>query len=158
MIPDMFDLAIEIILGAEGIHNPNDEGSDTWYGLRRANHPNETPWPPTRERVIQIARAEYWDPYHFDQLPAALAIATADWIWNGGRAISTLQHVLGVTPDGSIGPETANAAARCNLRTTLVRYHMERDLYYIGLHGFDNNGRGWLARNADLLLSLAPLV
>lgn len=153
----MFEAAWEITLAIEGGHNPNDENSDTWFGIRRANNP-DMPWPPTVEQAKARARERYWTPYHFDQLPAALACAAFDFIFNGGRSISTLQRVLGVTTDGQIGPETASAASRCDVRRTLARYLMERDLYYLGLHGFDDNARGWLTRVIDLALSLAPLV
>lgn len=157
MIADMFELAWEITRALEGEHTPNDEGSDTWFGIRRANNP-DMPWPPTVEQAKARARERYWTPYHFDQLPAALACAAFDFKFNGGPAIGTLQHVLGVTNDGAIGPQTSGAAARCDVRPTLARYLMERDLYYIGLHGFDDNGRGWLVRVISLALSLAPLL
>lgn len=152
-----FALAASITFREEGGHNPDDEGSDTWYGVRRANHPNE-PWPPTKARALAIAEAEYWRPYDFHRLPPALACAAFDWIFNGGPAIKSLQRVLGVTPDGIIGVETERAAEGCDLRDTLARYMMQRALYYTGLQSFDRNGASWMKRLFSITLRLAEYV
>jgi lysozyme family protein len=143
---DGFDVAAAITFAQEGGHNPSDEGSDTWYGIRRANHPDETPWPPTKERALEIAREQYWAPYRFDLLPASLACAAFDWVFNGGPAISTLQRILGVTEDGRIGPDTAHAAARANQADTLTRYFARRAFYLVGLHSWTLHSEAWMCR------------
>jgi lysozyme family protein len=117
---DLFtDVAIPWILDVEGVKN-TDQGGDTCYGISRNAHPNE-PWPPTKERAIQIYKTEYWDHCQCDRLPAPLALALFDGAVNQtpGWATVQIQKLLGVDGDGLVGPTTVEAARKCKLFGTL---------------------------------------
>lgn len=158
-----FDQAFAFTVGEEGGHsnNPNDKGGDTWYGLSRAAHPNETPWPPTFARVKEIFRAEYWDVCRCDELPPALALALFDEAINFGPfpAILDLQRAIALNQpggfpqiDGIVGPTTVSRAQRFGNR--LARYFLiERLERYEHtespdqLRSFED---GWLGRVLDV--------
>jgi lysozyme family protein len=141
-----FDLAWRITLHEEGGRNPDDAGSETYYGIRRADNP-DLPWPPTLEQAKARAEAQYWAPYHFELLPPIFAVAAFDWLFNGGPAIRTLQALLDVPLDGEIGPQTAAAAAAVKDPVELLaRYLTRRAIYYAGLSTFAVNAGEWFAR------------
>lgn len=145
MATDGFSAFAKWIFAVEGGVNPNDEGSESVFGVRRVNHPEE-PWPPTKERAEAIYRAEYWHLYGCDRLPTWLGIAVGDWLVNGGPAIRTLQDCLDVTMDGAVGPETVGAAGRQRPDVFLPIYLARRGCYMASLDSFEHNGREWISR------------
>lgn len=125
-----FGVAVEIILKIEGVHNV-DGGGDTWYGIARNFHPNE-PWPPTRERAIEIYKHEYWDAAHCDAFAFPVALALFDSAVNQGvqRAVKALQEALHVFPDGVVGNATIAAANNVGMGEVLARFMGTRALAY----------------------------
>lgn len=121
MVASAFDIAIEWLLrkDIEGVHanDPNDRGGDTWWGISRAAHPNE-PWPPTRERCIEIYREEYWNSraLSLDKIKSLpLQLVLFDGAVNHGRKTiarlfqRTLNELGGAQKllvDGWAGPQT----------------------------------------------------
>lgn len=140
-----FGIAVEAILKVEGVHNV-DGGGDTWYGIARNFHPHE-PWPPTRERAIEIYKAEYWDAASCERFPFPVALALFDSAVNQGahRAILTLQRALGVRVDGVVGEATTKAASRVNASEVLALFMAERALAY-ATHQPESERRGLMAR------------
>lgn len=125
--------------------NPDDHGSESVYGIRRADNP-DMPWPPTEEQAKERGKGKYWTPYHFDLLPTAIAIFAFDWVYNGGRPIRALQELVGVKVDGSIGPKTAAAVAAMNLPALLIDYKAARLSYLESLASWPQDGAGWTKR------------
>lgn len=145
---DLFQAADMIILSVEKEHSadPNDPGGDTWWGLARRWHPNETPWPPTFERAQQVRRAEYWDAHGCGAMPWQWALAVYDGAVNQGAAVVRMaQQALGVPQDGVAGPRTAAAMAAAQ-PDCLRQFLALRALRYTMEPQFGSFGRGWLAR------------
>lgn len=128
---EAFERAVGIVLGNEGLHN-FDQGGDTWFGIARRFHPDETPWPPTRERAIEIYREEYWDAHRCGELPFPLDIAVFDACVNqpAGEIIAEFQRAVKVDPDGVIGDDTIFAARQRDVWETLALFFARRALRY----------------------------
>lgn len=147
----LFESAINfIITNIEGEHaqDPQDTGGDTWFGIARTSHPNESPWPPTRERAIEIYRTDYWEPIRGDLLPPRLAVAVLDCAINNGTetAIRLLQRVAGATVDGSLGPKTlAKVLARAP-QPLAREFLTQRVMLYSTLDQFPRYAHSWVYR------------
>jgi lysozyme family protein len=76
-----------------------------------------------------------------------------DWAVNSGtgRAAKALQRVVGVTPDGGIGPATLAAVEKKDPEDIVHALADVREQFYRGLRTFDTFGRGWLRRNEETL-------
>lgn len=128
-MPSPFDEAVEIILNLEGVHNV-DAGGDTWYGIAKRFHLDEFPWPPTRERAIEIYREEYWEPNRCGELPRALGIALFDAVVNQGDAVKNFQRALKVAADGVVGPVTLQTARTTDQWEVLALFFARRAQRY----------------------------
>lgn len=122
MASSAFDVATAWLLrpDIEGGHadDPNDRGGDTWYGISRRAHPHE-PWPPSRERCLEIYKKEYWNTPNlpleeFKSLPLQLVLFDGA-VQHGPTDMAimlqtTLNELGGGTPriavDGWAGPRT----------------------------------------------------
>ena len=65
------------------------------------------------------------------------------------RSARLLQRAIGFTGeevDGSIGPETLGAAAKCDVRTLIDNLAARQSAYYRSLSDFPTFGAGWLNR------------
>jgi lysozyme family protein len=86
-----------------------------------------------------------------DALPPGVDLSVFDMGVNAGiwRSARLLQRALGFTGeevDGSIGPETLAAAAKCNARALVDDLAERQAAYYRGLAEFPIFGTGWLNR------------
>lgn len=108
--------------GTPPYQDPADRGGRTAWGIDERSHPNAwLPGPPTRAQARAIYTTAYIAP--FDALAQAgvderVRVALIDdAVMSGvGMAIRTLQRIVGVAPDGVIGPATMTAlTARCAL-------------------------------------------
>lgn len=65
----------------------------------------------TEEQWIHILRKGYWDKWKADSIEnQSIANLVVDWYWHSGTyGITYPQQVLGVTPDGVVGPKTLAA-------------------------------------------------
>ena len=141
-----FDKAVEIVLEAEGVfsNQVNDPGGETWYGIARKSHPN-IPWPPSKAQAIEIYQTQYWDTNQCDSMPWPWALAIFDGEVNQGSVIKVAQTVLGLRPDGVVGPQTLKAIQGAT-QEQLNFFFAGRALSYIALGTFPSFGKGWLKR------------
>lgn len=110
------------------VDDPSDAGGFTYRGLTKKNNPNWAGWhiveknmPLKRGQVIKDDRLEgmvqahylnhYWYRVQADKVNnQAIATFLFDWYVNSGyHAIKALQKVVGVAPDGIMGPQTLAA-------------------------------------------------
>ena len=141
---------LDRIIDREGglVDHPSDPGGLTNFGISQRAYPNEDIRALTRERAKFLYLRDYIFKHHLERLDdPALVENMVDWIINGGPAIKSLQRLIGVTPDGVVGPDTIAAANRAtlekpNLVASLLR---KRLLYFASLtkHPFI---MGWINR------------
>ena len=119
---ESFSKALEFALRWEGgySNHPADKGGETNFGVTHAvydayrkthGYALQSVKKISPSEVRDIYQKRYWDISGCDLLGEKLALAHFDWAVNGGvnRAILTLQQVVGVNPDGVIGPLTSQA-------------------------------------------------
>lgn len=117
-----FQVSLKEVLWHEGgwADNPKDPGGATMKGVtltnfRRYVKPGATKdelRKITDEQLATVYRRFYWDAINGASLPDGLDFATFDYAVNSGpnQAAKSLQKVLGVVPDGRIGPASIEAA------------------------------------------------
>ena len=133
---DLFDTCLAFTLREEGgyVDDPADPGGATNMGITLATYrewSDDPAFGPIRvedmtERTARaIYRSLYWNPLRADALPIGVDLSVFDMGVNAGiwRSAHLLQRALGFTGeevDGSIGPETLDAAAKCDPRTLIA--------------------------------------
>jgi lysozyme family protein len=102
----------------------------------------------TPDKVAPFYKHKYWDLVHGDDLPSGIDYLAFDFAINAGagRAIKTLQTVVGVTADGAVGPKTLQAVKATNSKELINKYTAAKEVFYRGLPSFSIYGKGWLAR------------
>ena len=110
----MFDKAIEVILAHEGgyVHNENDPGGETKYGISKRSYPELNIYQLTRNHAKAIYKQDYWQPLRLYMIDNAnICLELFDMRVNAGisRAVKMAQKLAGTTEDGIIGGITANA-------------------------------------------------
>lgn len=153
-----FDDSFKALIGNEGgySNNPADPGGETMWGVTKrvaqahgyAGAMRDLPL----ETAKAIAKAQYWDPFHCDQLPAAVAFQVFDCAYNGGHPAQWLQQAVGVAADGQIGPGTLAAVAAADPDKIIMRFDAYRLKYMASLSSWPTFGKGWANRIADNLL------
>lgn len=112
-----FAQAIEIEGGYKLTDHKDDRGKQTYAGISRVHNPDWPGWqhidaglrPPT-QLVRALYHAKYWLPVCGDEIEDQdVAEAVFLSYINGKASAKVLQIVLGVQPDGSIGPKTIAA-------------------------------------------------
>ena len=98
-----------------------------------------------------IYRSLYWNPLRADALPAGVDLSVFDMgvnagIWGSARLLQRAIGFTGEAVDGCVGPETLEAAAKCDPRTLLDDLAQRQDAYYRSLSDFPSFGTAWLAR------------
>lgn len=157
-----FDACLTEVLRHEGgyVDHPADPGGATNMGITRktlARWRGISPWwnlPKTavqaldRSEAAQIYRAGYWDLCRAGEMPAGVDLAVFDYAVNSGpgRAVRTLQHVLGVPIDGIVGPVTLAAASKADAAGTIGELCDRRLGFLKLLSTFPVFGRGWTSR------------
>lgn len=153
-----FDRALPIELAYEGgyVNDPDDPGSVTNLGVAQRTWQDYIGHPVTDSdmraltgnMVGPLYKARYWDVVSGDNLPAGLDLIIFDSAINQGpgRAAKFLQSALGVVADGSIGPATLAAVAKCDVATTIHAVRELREAQYRSLPTFDHFGNGWINR------------
>lgn len=157
-----FANALQALLKHEGgfVNHPADPGGMTNLGVTK------TVWEEWRGRpvsekemraltpeiVAPMYKRRYWDKIAGDHLPNGLDLAVFDFAVNSGpgRAAKILQRVLGVSPDGDIGPQTLMAVGSMPLRKVLNDYNAARMSYLMALPTWDTFGKGWGRRVAEV--------
>ena len=118
-----FEEAITIVLQHENgyIHDPDDPGGETNFGLSHRTYPYLDIKGLTRDQAIEIYKRDWWDPFPmYDLLPhPEVAIKLFDLAVNMGtlQAVKLLQRAMRATcgaileEDGRVGPKTWEAIA-----------------------------------------------
>jgi len=156
-VSELFQRAVEEVLRYEGgySYDPNDPGGETNWGISKAGHPEIDVKNLTREKAIAIYEKDYWLAAGCDQLPPIFAIPLFDGAVNHGvkLIIRKLQGALGVEVDGTVGPETIEAAHAASVNRpweVLADFLARRAVLYARQAGFLRFGRGWMTRLFNL--------
>lgn len=125
-----FNKVIGFVLGKEGgyVNDPDDAGGETYCGISRKHNPHWEGWllidryKPLKynqvlrdtliaEMVSTYYYKMYWCAVAGDKIDClAVAAMAFDWQVNSGDvATKALQQLVGVKPDGDIGPVTVAA-------------------------------------------------
>jgi len=156
-----FDSSWADLLGNEGgySNNPDDPGGETNWGVTarvaRAHGYTGAMQDLPEATAKQIAKAEYWDRFHCDQLSDELAFQVLDTAYNGGFPAQWLQRAVGVEEDGQIGPATLAALHDANQDKVCLRFNAYRLQYLAAVKVWPTFGRGWTNRIASNLLRAA---
>jgi lysozyme family protein len=132
---ELFDQAIEVVLGHEGdtySNHPNDRGGATKFGISQRYNPDVNVRELTRAQAIEIYWERYWQGRGYERLPDPVAIKVFDLAVNLGErtAVRCLQRALRacgvpVKIDGLLGPQTCGAARSAEVGTLVAALRSE---------------------------------
>lgn len=158
-----FEHCLAMLLKHEGgfVNHPKDPGGMTNLGVTRAVYEQfvgrqvgEAEMRALTPAVVApLYKANYWDKGNCDNLPSGVDWFVFDWGVNAGmgRPAKALQRIVGVTPDGGIGPQTLKAIQATNPKEILEGLYGARQRFYEGLRTFATFGKGWTRRNKETL-------
>lgn len=158
MSASTWPIAFEALLKHEGgfVNHPRDPGGITNLGVTKrvweewVNHPvDEDDMRALKPALVEpLYRKRYWDKIRGDDLPPGIDLAVMDYAVNSGpgRAAKTLQEVVGVPADGSLGPKTLAAVAGADALTVISDLCNARLAFLRLLPTWETFGRGWWAR------------
>lgn len=157
-----FPTALSKVLVYEGgyVNNPRDPGGATNKGITQSTynawrktigHPIQSVRKITSDEVAAIYKNSYWAAIKGDNLPVGIDMALFDFAVNSGvsRAIKTIQHLVGVTADGKMGPHTLKAIADHQFMLT-DKLCDARLRFLQSLHTWSTFGKGWSSRVAKV--------
>ena len=157
-----FDACMPFIFKAEGGYsdNPADPGGPTNFGITLGTlrayegDPNLTAEDVktlTQAVAREIYRTVYWNRMQCGALPAGLDLEVFDFGVNSGPAesVKTLQRLVGVTQDGSVGPITLAAVREFNVGDLIGRFAQARLAFYQSLN-MPEFEQGWATRVAQI--------
>ncbi|ULJ66642.1 glycoside hydrolase family 108 protein [Wielerella bovis] len=158
-----FNTFINRVLSHEGgyVNHPKDPGGETNWGVTKRtalqNGYTGAMRNMTREQAIEIYRQAFWERYHADKMPDAVAFQFFDACINHGygNAARMLQRAANVLDDGVIGPISLNAINTQPENDLLLKFNAERLMFYTKLGSFGVFGKGWVRRVAENLLHAA---
>lgn len=81
------------------------------------------------EQWLHIFKSGYWDPWKADEITSqSIANIVVDWAWASGTgtSIKQVQRLLGVEPDGIVGPKTLSAINSADQRMLFAEIHAAR--------------------------------
>lgn len=141
-----FDEAVEIIISLEGPPT-NDPGGKTKWGIYQRAFPKKDIMALTKEDAKNIYFIHYWEIISIGDLPDNIRLIFFDCSINQGpkTAAIILQEIVGVEPDGFIGPITLEAI-RNYPRDLKMAYLIERAFIYSKTKKYGRYGRGLLNR------------
>ena len=122
--------------GYRSVNVKSDRGGQTFAGIARKFWPNWPGWElldrgeePSVALVRQFYRDAFWDPLQLDKVEnQSIATTVFDFAVNAGTktAALLLQLVLGVTPDGKIGPITLRELNGIDPELFMARYALAK--------------------------------
>jgi lysozyme family protein len=164
-----FDACMPFIFKAEGGYsdNPADPGGPTNFGITLATlrayegDPNLTADDVkklTPAVAKEIYRTAYWNRMQCGALPAGLDLEVFDFGVNSGPAesVKTLQRLVGVTQDGSVGPITLAAVGQFHVGDLIGRFAQARLAFYQSLN-MPEFEQGWATRVAQIQTAAATM-
>lgn len=150
-----YALAIKQVLLHEGgyTNDAADPGGPTNWGITihdaRAYWKDDATAADVKSMPVSVAkqiyRDKYWDAVDGDDLPAGVDYCVFDYGVNSGnsRSVKVLQHAVGATPDGHMGPKTLKATADTDAKALIVEICDERLRFLQSLHTWPVFGKGW---------------
>ena len=133
-----FDEIIEITLEHEGgyVHDPNDLGGETNFGIAKRFYPDEDIKNLTKDRAKDIYKQDYWDKNKVDEMPEQLKHIYFDMCVNQGKGttVKILQRTCNakgrdLKVDGGLGPMTLGAIKETNPSLDRVRCYRLKHYY-----------------------------
>lgn len=107
------------------VNDPRDKGGATNMGVTLATYKALGRWDNNKDGRIDVKdlkllsmkqwecifKVNFWNRWKADEIKyQSVANLLVDWVWNSGRyGITNAQIVLGVQPDGVVGPKTLAA-------------------------------------------------
>lgn len=130
---DNFPQCFKLLLGNEGDFTVDNGGATRW-GItervaRKWGYKGDMRQLP-QETAMEIAKSEYWTPYHCDMFPAPIAFQLFDTVYNGGKPISWLQEIANTTAQGS---GLAAALSVMNVWEVVAKFNAKRLKYLASL-------------------------
>ena len=106
----------------------------------------------TPEKVAPLYKRKFWDAIRGDDLPSGVDYCVFDCAVNSGpgRAAKILQDVVGVKPDGGIGPLTLAAVKAMDPIELISKYADKRLQFWESLPTFATFGKGWTRRGNEV--------
>jgi len=173
-----WDKSFELMLGSEGgfSDDPRDNGNklpdgrkgSTMLGVTQYNWEHWTGHQVTHEQMKKLTPADvkpfykkkFWDVCRCDDLPSGIDYLVFDFAVNAGCGGSAklLQTVVGVTPDGGIGPITLAAVNAIAENELVEKFSQAKEDFYRGLSNFNVYGVGWLNRVAAVKQKATSMV
>lgn len=161
MAASNFAQALSEVLRHEGgwADHPKDPGGATMKGVTLATYRRYRPGATkaqlrtiTDAELQRIYREGYWDKVRGDALPSGLDLALFDFAVNSGpsRAAIYLQTILGVAPDGKVGPITLKAIEKHSAATLINELSSQRLAFLERLSTWPTFGKGWARRVAEV--------
>ena len=157
-----FDAALQHVLQSEGgfVNHPSDPGGMTNLGVTArtwedwvGHKPSEKEMRElTAAKVAPLYKRKYWDAVKGDDLPSGVDYCVFDCAVNSGpgRAAKILQDVVGVKPDGGIGPITLAAVKAMDPIELISKYADKRLQFWQSLSTFETFGKGWTRRGNEV--------
>lgn len=139
------------------VNHPKDPGGATDRGITQATYNaylrrkgmSQRPVKGISKAVAEeIIYEQYMRPIWFDELPAGLDYAMADYAVNSGpaRAVKEIQRIVKVTADGVMGNKTLAAIKARPTEDLIFALCAARMRFLRGLRTFSTFGRGWTTR------------
>lgn len=164
-----FAIAYELVKAAEGGYqnHASDEGNynslgqlvGTNHGVSAKKYERIIGRPPTAADMRNLTAAEAREIFRQDEwrriqgdriLDQQVANIFFDGAVNHGRGIHLMQEVLGVTPDGVVGPQTLTAINTADSQRLYLAYKERRRQYYHEIVAWKPSQavflEGWLRR------------
>jgi lysozyme family protein len=162
-----FDSAFDKMIRNEGgfklTHIEGDRGGQTYAGIARNAHPNWVGWQfidandlsnnKLTQSVREFYRKEFWDRIAGDAITnQSIAETLFDFAVNAGSATAAklAQIVVGVVPDGAIGPRTLTALNGCDPELFALKYALAKVSRYAEICNRDRTQSkfllGWINR------------
>jgi lysozyme family protein len=135
----VFERMVSVVLKHEGgyVHDPNDPGGETKYGISKRAYPDLDIKNLTVEQAREIYYRDYYLKVKADKIPdKQLALELFDMAVNAGvaHAVMMLQELVHTRRDGVFGPKTLSCVKGYPQRAALLwKYKYKRLQYYIGL-------------------------
>jgi len=168
---EFFDYCLRSVLAwetAEYTNDPDDPGGPTKYGITQKTLAAYRNQKVTAEAVRNLTyteakhiyRRNFWNQYNCNLLPRPLALLLFDACVNqpGHVMCEYMQQAIGgITVDGNIGPKTAQAAAKGNIKEIAINFMSYRAIRYASKSTFAKYGRGLMRRMFDMQTRFAEL-
>lgn len=153
-----FDDTFDWVIGVEKGYTV-DAGGPTMYGITeavaRANGYQGDMQDLPLDTAKAIAKSQYWDRFHCDDLDPHIGAQVFDVAYNGGHPVQWLQAAVGVAQDGVMGPQTLAALQAADVRNVLDLFLAARLEYWTDCVNWPEDGKGWTRRGARCLRKVA---